>query len=106
MRKSTSALRRELAVAEAADDHLANKLTALLTFLDSTERSRLERDDALRAAIAEDQTAFLAEIKAMKQEIAAAVHELRGTPLVVNGEATTTVTSLDSKKRREAAAQA
>lgn len=104
MRKSTSALRRELSAAEAADDHLANKLTALLTFLDSTERSRLERDDALRAAIAEDQTAFLAEIKAMKQEISAAVHELRGTPLVVNGEATT-VTSLDAKKRREAAAQ-
>jgi hypothetical protein len=104
MRKSTSALRRELAVAEAADDHLANKLTALLTFLDSTERSRMERDDALRAAIAEDQMAFLAEIKAMKQEIAAAVYELRGTPLVVNSE-TTTVTSLDAKKRRDAAAQ-
>lgn len=104
MRKSTSALRRELSAAEAADDHLANKLTALLTFLDTTERSRLERDDALRAAISEDQTAFLAEIKAMKQEIAAAVHELRGTPLVVNGESTT-VTPLDAKKRREAVSQ-
>ena len=46
MRKSTSALRRELAAAEAADDNLANKLTALLTFLDSAERSRMERDDA------------------------------------------------------------
>ena len=99
MRKSTSALRRELAVAEAADDTLANKLTALLTFLDATERSRMERDDALRGAIAEDQAAFLAEIKAMKQEIAFAVHELRGAPLVVNAEAT--VTPLDAKKRRE-----
>lgn len=100
MRKSTSALRRELAAAEAADDHLANKLTALLTFLDTTERSRLERDDALRAAIAEDQTAFLAEIKSMKQEIAAAVHELRGSPVVLNNPEST-VTSLESKKRRD-----
>ena len=103
MRKSTSALRRELAAAEAADDHLANKLTALLTFLDTAERSRMERDDALRAAIAEDQTAFLAEVKAMKQEIASAVHELRGSPLVVNSD--TTVTPLDSTKRREVAVQ-
>jgi hypothetical protein len=103
MRKSTSALRRELAAAEAADDHLANKLTALLTFLDTAERSRMERDDALRAAIAEDQAAFLAEVKAMKQEIASAVHELRGSPLVVNSD--TTVTPLDSKKRREVAVQ-
>lgn len=47
----------------------------------------------------EDQTAFLAEISAMRQEIASAVHELRGTPLVVNAEST--VTSLDAKKRRE-----
>ena len=99
MRKSTSALRRELAAAEAADDTLANRMTALLSFLDSTERSRLERDDALRGAIAEDQAAFLAELKAMKQEIAFAVHELRGAPLVVNAEAT--VTPLDAKKRRE-----
>jgi hypothetical protein len=99
MRKSTSALRRELAAAEAADDTLANKLTSLLSFLDSTERARLERDDALRGAIAEDQAAFLAEMKAMKQEIAFAVHELRGTPLVVNADST--VTSLDAKKRRE-----
>ena len=99
MRKSTSALRRELAAAEAADDTLANRLTALMTFLDATERSRMERDDALRGAIMEDQTAFLAEISAMKQEIASAVHELRGTPLVVNAEST--VTSLDAKKRRE-----
>lgn len=104
MRKTTSALRRELASAEAADDHLANKLTALLTFLDSAERSRGERDDALRAAISEDQTAFLAEIKAMKQEIACAIHELRGIPVVVNSE--TTVTSLEGKKRRDVAAQA
>jgi hypothetical protein len=104
MRKSTSALRRELAAAEAADDNLANKMTDLLTFLDSAERSRMERDDALRAAIAEDQTAFLAEIKAMKQEIASAIHELRGLPFLVNNE--TTVTSIESKKRRDAAAQA
>lgn len=103
MRKSTSALRRELAAAEAADDHLANKLTALLTFLDTTERSRMERDDALRAAITEDQTAFLAEIKAMKHEIACAVHELRGSPILVESEAT--VTPLELKKRREGAAQ-
>lgn len=100
MRKSTSALRRELAAAEAADDTLANRLTALLNFLDMTERSRMERDDALRGAIAEDQAAFLAEIKAMQQEIASAVHELRGTPLVVNGGEAATVTALD-KKRRE-----
>ena len=100
MRKSTSALRRELAAAEAADDGLANKLTALLTFLDAAERNRMERDDALRGAISEDQTAFLAEIKAMKQDIACAIHELRGTPLVVNSEANT-VTALDTKKRRE-----
>lgn len=104
MRKTTSALRRELASAEAADDHLANKLTALLTFLDSAERSRGERDDALRAAISEDQTAFLAEIKAMKQEIAYAIQELRGSPIVVNNE--TTVTSIEGKKRREVAVQA
>lgn len=104
MRKSTSALRRELAAAEAADDNLANKLTALLTFLETAERSRMERDDALRAAISEDQTAFLAEIKAMKQEIASAIHELRGSPVVVNSE--TTVTSIESKKRRDVAAQA
>jgi hypothetical protein len=103
MRKSTSALRRELAAAEAADDNLANKLTALLTFLNSAERSRMERDDAIRAAISEDQAAFLAEIKAMKQEIAAAIHELRGSPVVVNND--TTVTSIESKKRRDAAAQ-
>ena len=104
MRKSTSALRRELAAAEAADDNLANKLTALLTFLDTAERSRMERDDALRAAISEDQTSFLAEIKAMKQEIASAIHELRGSPVVVSSE--TTVTSIESKKRRDVAAQA
>lgn len=103
MRKSTSALRRELAAAEAADDNLANKLTALLTFLDTAERSRMERDDALRAAISEDQTAFLAEIKAMKQEIASAIQELRGSPVVVNNE--TTVTSIEGKKRREASVQ-
>jgi hypothetical protein len=103
MRKSTSALRRELAAAEAADDNLANKLTALLTFLNSAERSRMERDDAIRAAISEDQAAFLAEIKAMKQEIAAAIHELRGSPVVVNND--TTVTSIESKKRRDAAAR-
>jgi hypothetical protein len=103
MRKSTCALRRELAAAEAADDNLANKLTALLTFLDSAERSRMERDDAIRAAISEDQAAFLAEIKAMKQEIAAAVNELRGSPVVVNND--TTVTSIESKKRRDVAAQ-
>jgi hypothetical protein len=103
MRKSTDAIRRELAAAEVADDNLANKLTALLTFLDSAERSRTERDDALRAAISEDQTAFLAEIKAMKQEIASAVNELRGSPVVVNNE--TIVTSIESKKRRDAAAQ-
>lgn len=99
MRKSTGALRRELAAAEAADDTLANKLTSLLSFLDSTERCRMERDDALRGAIAEDQAAFLAELKAMRQEIASAVHELRGTPLVVSGDST--VTSLEAKKRRE-----
>lgn len=103
MRKSTSALRRELAAAEAADDNLANKLTALLTFLDTAERSRMERDDALRAAISEDQAAFLAEIKAMKQEIASAIQELRGSPVVVNNE--TTVTSIEGKKRRETAVQ-
>jgi hypothetical protein len=99
MRETTSALRRELAAAEAADDTLANKLTALISFLDATERSRMERDDALRGAIAEDQTAFLTEIQAMKQEIAFVVHELRGTPLVVNADST--VTPLDAKKRRE-----
>ena len=48
MRKTTSALRRELAAAEEADDTLANKLTALMSFLDATERSRMERDDARR----------------------------------------------------------
>jgi hypothetical protein len=47
MRNSTSALPRELAAAEAADDNLANKTAALLTFLDTVERSRMERDDAL-----------------------------------------------------------
>lgn len=99
MRKSTGALRRELAAAEAADDTLANRLAALLTFLDTTERSRMERDDALRCALAEDQAAFLAEIKAMQQEIASAVHELRGTPMVVNADST--VTPLEAKKRRE-----
>jgi HEAT repeat protein len=103
MRKSTSALRRELAAVEAADDNLANKLTALLTFLDATERNRMERDDALRAALSEDQTAFLAEIKAMRQEIATAIHELRGSPVVVNNE--TTITSIEGKKRREVLAQ-
>ena len=60
-------------------NHLANKLTAALT--------------------------VLAEIKTMKKDIAAAVHELRGTPLVVHGEATTLM-SLDAKKRREVSAQA
>jgi len=48
MRKSTSALRREMAAGEAADDHLSNKLTALLIFLETAERNRMERDDALR----------------------------------------------------------
>ena len=60
-------------------NHLANKLTAALT--------------------------VLAEIKTMKKDIAAAVHELRGTPLLVHGEATTLM-SLDAKKRREVSAQA
>jgi len=99
MRKSTSALRRELAAAEAADDTLANRMAALLSFLDTTERSRMERDEALRGALAEDQAAFLAELQAMKQEISFAVHELRGTPLVVSAEST--VTQLEGKKRRE-----
>lgn len=49
MRKSTSALRREIVAAEPDEDNLANKLTALLTFLDATERSRMERDDAMTA---------------------------------------------------------
>lgn len=85
-RKSTTRLRQQLADQEAADDALAGKLTALNNFLDKTERARIERDNALKAAIDEDQQQFLAELRTMKAEIASVAAELRGTPVQIEGQ--------------------
>ena len=46
-RKSTSALRQQLALQEANDDALANKMQALLGWIEKAERNRHERDDAI-----------------------------------------------------------
>lgn len=83
MRKSTANLRKQLADAEQADDALASKLQAMLSFIEKSERARVERDDAFRAALAEDQAAFLGEATVMKSEITAMIAELRGTPVAV-----------------------
>jgi hypothetical protein len=61
---------------------LAEKLQAHLSFLDKAGRDRIERDDALHAALAQDQQHFLGEIKVMRDDITAVITELRGTPQV------------------------
>ena len=82
MRKTTERLKAELAAATASDDALAGKLQAMLSFLDKAGRDRIERDDALHAALAQDQQHFLGEIKVMRDDITAVITELRGTPQV------------------------
>lgn len=82
-RKSTSALRQQLALQEANDDALANKMQALLGWIEKAERNRHERDDAIKAAIDEDRTAYMGELRVMKAELAASVAELRGGPVHV-----------------------
>jgi hypothetical protein len=57
----------------------------------------MERDDAPRAAISEDQTTFLAESKAMKPEIASAIQELHGPKFMINNN-DTTVTSIQRQE--------
>lgn len=85
-RKSTSALRQQLALQEANDDALASKLQALLGWIEKAERNRHERDEAIKAAIDEDRAAYLGELRVMKAEIAGTIAELRGTPAQVEHE--------------------
>lgn len=85
-RATTKRLHAQLQAQEEADDKLAAKMAAHLSFLDKVERSRIERDAALKAALDEDQAAFLAELRAMKAEITAIVSELRGAPVQIEGE--------------------
>ena len=76
-RKSTSALRQQLAMQEANDDALASKLQGLLSWIQKAERSRHERDEAVKQAIDEDREAYLAELRVMKAELATSVAALR-----------------------------
>jgi glutamyl-tRNA reductase len=100
MRQSTSRLRKTLADAEAADDAQAAKLQGLMSFLDKAERGRIERDNALKAAIDEDQAQFMAELKVMEMELAALIAELRGQPVHIEGEsADRTLKALPGGKR-------
>lgn len=85
-RKSTSEQRRQLAMQEAADDALASKLQALTGWIAKAERSRVERDDAMKAAVDEDQAAFMGELRTMSAELAAAISELRGAPVQIDDE--------------------
>ena len=85
-RKSTSELRRHLAAQESADDALASKLHALTGWIAMAERSRVERDDAVKAAIDEDRAAFMGELRTMAAEIAAVISELRGAPVQIDEE--------------------
>lgn len=82
-RKSTSALRQQLAMQEANDDALANKMQALLGWIEKAERNRHERDEAIKAAIDEDRAAYLGELRVMKAEIAGTIAELRGAPVQI-----------------------
>ncbi len=82
-RKSTAALRQQLATQEANDDALASKLQGLLSWIEKAERSRHERDDAVKQAIDEDREAYLAELRVMKAELATSVAELRGAPVQI-----------------------
>lgn len=83
-RKSTAALRQQLATQEANDDAMASKLQALMGWIEKAERNRHERDDAIKAAIDEDRAAYLGELRVMKAEIAASIAELRGTPVQID----------------------
>ena len=84
-RKSTAALRQQLATQEANDDALASKLQGLLSWIEKAERSRHERDEAVKQAIDEDREAYLAELRVMKAELATSVAELRGAPVQIEG---------------------
>lgn len=82
-RKSTSALRQQLAAQEQADDQLANKFQKLMGWIDKTERALNERDDAIKAQLDQDRNSFLGDLAVMKAELAASVAELRGGPVHV-----------------------
>ena len=82
-RKSTSALRQQLDLQEANDDAMASKLQALMAWIEKAERSRHERDEALKTAIDEDQAAYLGELRVMKSDLATAIAELRGSPVQI-----------------------
>jgi len=82
-RKSTTSLRQQIAAQEASDDALASKLQGLLSWIEKAERSRHERDEAVKQAIDEDREAYLAELRVMKAELATSVAELRGAPVQI-----------------------
>lgn len=82
-RKSTSALRQQLAAQEQADDQLANKFQKLMGWIDKTERALNERDDAIKAQLDQDRMSFLGDLAVMKAELAASIAELRGTPVQI-----------------------
>lgn len=82
-RKSTSALRQQLAAQEQADDQLANKFQKLMAWIDKTERALNERDDAIKAQLDQDRNSFLGDLAVMKAELAASIAELRGTPVQI-----------------------
>lgn len=82
-RKSTSALRQQLAAQEQADDQLANKFQKLMGWIDKTERALNERDDAIKAQLDQDRNSFLGDLAVMKAELAASIAELRGTPVQI-----------------------
>lgn len=82
-RKSTAALRQQLAAQESNDDALATKLQGLLSWIEKAERNRVERDEAVKQAIDDDRAAHLGELRVMKAEIAGAIAELRGAPVQI-----------------------
>ena len=83
-RTTTAQLRRQLAEQEASDDAMASKAQSLMSWLEATERARVERDASLKAAIDEDQAAFFAELRTMKADLSSLVATLRGTPVAVS----------------------
>ena len=84
-RKSTSALRQQLATQEANDDALATKIQGILSWYDKMERQRVERDEALKSAIDEDRAALFAENRVAKADLASMLAELRGSPVQFDG---------------------
>ena len=71
-------MQRQIAQQQAADDALVGKLKALGSFIDRAAQSRKERDDAVIAAIREDQAAFLGELRTIQGDIATMIRDIQG----------------------------